>query len=46
VRIVNAEPVGDNAITVYFNDLQGAWTGIEQISQEVGHIGSQGALDI
>lgn len=29
-----------------YNELQGAWTGIEQASQEAGHIGSQGALDI
>lgn len=29
-----------------YNELQGAWAGIEQASQEAGHIGSQGALDI
>ncbi|AVD87166.1 DUF1156 domain-containing protein [Pseudomonas sp. SWI44] len=29
-----------------YNELQGAWLGIEQASQEAGHIGSQGALDI
>lgn len=29
-----------------YNELQGAWTGIEQASQEAGHIGSQVALDI
>ena len=29
-----------------YNELQGAWTGIEQASQEAGHIGSQGSLDI
>ncbi|MEN2506146.1 DUF1156 domain-containing protein [Stutzerimonas stutzeri] len=29
-----------------YNELQGAWTGIEQASQEAGHIGSQAALDI
>ncbi|MBD8757597.1 DUF1156 domain-containing protein [Pseudomonas coleopterorum] len=29
-----------------FNELQGAWTGIEQASQDAGHIGSQAALDI
>ncbi|GGH95379.1 hypothetical protein CFY91_13760 [Pseudomonas fluvialis] len=29
-----------------YNELQGAWLGIEQASQEAGHIGSQSALDI
>ncbi len=29
-----------------YNELQGAWPGIEQASQEAGHIGSQAALDI
>ncbi|ASD19972.1 TPA: DUF1156 domain-containing protein [Pseudomonas aeruginosa] len=29
-----------------YNELQGAWLGIEQASQEAGHIGSQAALDI
>jgi len=29
-----------------YNELQGAWAGIEQASQEAGHVGSQGALDI
>ncbi|TWV87887.1 DUF1156 domain-containing protein [Pseudomonas aeruginosa] len=29
-----------------YNELQGAWPGIEQASQEVGHIGSQSVLDI
>jgi putative DNA methylase len=29
-----------------YNELQGAWLGIEQASQEVGHIGSQAALDL
>jgi putative DNA methylase len=29
-----------------YNELQGAWLGIEQASQETGHIGSQSALDI
>lgn len=29
-----------------YNELQGAWLGIEQASREVGHIGSQSALDI
>lgn len=29
-----------------YNELQGAWPGIEQASQEAGHIGSQVALDI
>ncbi|MCZ7717314.1 DUF1156 domain-containing protein [Pseudomonas aeruginosa] len=29
-----------------YNELQGAWLGIEQASQEVGHIGSQSALNI
>lgn len=29
-----------------YNELQGAWLGIEQASQEAGHIGSQVALDI
>ncbi|MFU3185010.1 DUF1156 domain-containing protein [Pseudomonas sp. JS425] len=29
-----------------YNELQGAWLGIEQASQESGHIGSQAVLDI
>jgi len=29
-----------------YNELQGAWLGIEQASQEAGHVGSQAALDI
>ncbi|MNM42189.1 hypothetical protein D3C81_530210 [compost metagenome] len=29
-----------------YNELQGAWLGIEQSSQEAGHIGSQSTLDI
>ncbi|WP_054902930.1 DUF1156 domain-containing protein [Pseudomonas sp. NBRC 111131] len=29
-----------------YNELQGAWLGIEQASQDAGHIGSQAALDI
>ncbi|MDV7904255.1 DUF1156 domain-containing protein [Pseudomonas aeruginosa] len=29
-----------------YNELQGAWLGIEQASQEAGHIGSQSAMDI
>ncbi|GLZ27663.1 hypothetical protein Pstu01_43320 [Stutzerimonas stutzeri] len=29
-----------------YNELQGAWLGIEQASQEAGHIGSQSTLDI
>lgn len=29
-----------------YNELQGAWIGIEQASQDAGHIGSQSALDI
>lgn len=29
-----------------YNELQGAWLGIEQASQETGHIGRQSALDI
>lgn len=29
-----------------YNELQGAWLGIEQASQEAGHIGTQAALDI
>lgn len=29
-----------------YNELQGAWLGIEQASQEAGHIGRQSALDI
>ncbi|MFK4233540.1 DUF1156 domain-containing protein [Pseudomonas guariconensis] len=29
-----------------YNELQGAWLGIEQASQEAGHIGSQSVLDI
>jgi putative DNA methylase len=29
-----------------YNELQGAWVGIEQASQEVGHIGSQSQMDI
>lgn len=29
-----------------YNELQGAWLGIEHASQETGHIGSQSALDI
>ncbi len=29
-----------------YNELQGAWPGIEQASQEAGHIGSQSTLDI
>lgn len=29
-----------------YNELQGAWTGIEQASQETGHIGSQSQMDI
>lgn len=29
-----------------YNELQGAWAGIEQASQEVGHIGSQAQMDI
>ncbi len=29
-----------------YNELQGAWSGIEQASQEVGHIGSQSNLDL
>lgn len=29
-----------------YNELQGAWAGIEQASQQTGHIGSQGTMDI
>ena len=29
-----------------YNELQGAWLGIEQASQEVGHVGAQGSLDV
>ncbi|RMM35003.1 DUF1156 domain-containing protein, partial [Pseudomonas amygdali] len=29
-----------------YNELQGAWAGIEQASQEAGHIGSQSQMDI
>lgn len=29
-----------------YNELQGAWNGIEQASHEVGHIGSQAQMDI
>lgn len=29
-----------------YNELQGAWTGIEQASQETGHVGSQAQMDI
>jgi putative DNA methylase len=29
-----------------YNELQGAWSGIEQASQEVGHVGAQAQLDI
>lgn len=29
-----------------YNELQGAWLGIEQASQEAGHIGRQSTLDI
>lgn len=29
-----------------YNELQGAWIGIEQSSRQAGHIGSQSALDI
>ncbi|MNJ23096.1 hypothetical protein D3C77_174740 [compost metagenome] len=29
-----------------YNELQGAWSGIEQASQEVGHIGSQSTLEL
>jgi len=29
-----------------YNELQGAWLGIEQASQEVGHIGSQSSLEL
>lgn len=29
-----------------YNELQGAWVGIEQASHEVGHVGSQAQMDI
>ena len=29
-----------------YNELQGAWNGIEQASRESGHIGAQGSLDV
>lgn len=29
-----------------YNELQGAWIGIEQASQEIGHVGSQSQMDI
>lgn len=29
-----------------YNELQGAWAGIEQASQEAGHVGSQAQMDI
>ena len=29
-----------------YNELQGAWSGIEQASQEIGHIGSQSTLEL
>lgn len=29
-----------------YNELQGAWSGIEQSSQEVGHVGAQALMDI
>jgi putative DNA methylase len=29
-----------------YNELQGAWSGIEQTSQEVGHVGAQAQMDI
>lgn len=29
-----------------YNELQGAWAGIEQASQETGHVGSQAQMDI
>lgn len=29
-----------------YNELQGAWIGIEQASQEVGHVGAQAQMDI
>ena len=29
-----------------YNELQGAWVGIEQASHETGHVGAQGQMDI
>jgi putative DNA methylase len=29
-----------------YNELQGAWIGIEQASEEIGHVGSQSQMDI
>ncbi|UHC83467.1 DUF1156 domain-containing protein [Pseudomonas sp. NIBR-H-19] len=29
-----------------YNELQGAWSGIERASQEIGHIGSQSTLEL
>ena len=29
-----------------YNELQGAWIGIEQASHETGHVGAQGQMDI
>ena len=29
-----------------YNELQGAWSGIEQASQEIGHVGSQSTLEL